>query len=122
MLFTVFSYKLMRIKRGSNYLILMLIISLNSIFTPVIAQQLNSADTSATFLVKDLQELVLLNHPIVKQAGLLSKEAQAKVFQSLGKFDPELIASLVKKLSAALITITTGIVSLKSHYGLVGPT
>ncbi len=97
MLFTVFSYKLMRIKRGSNYLILMLIISLNSIFTPVIAQQLNSADTSATFLVKDLQELVLLNHPIVKQAGLLSKEAQAKVLQSLGKFDPALIASFGKK-------------------------
>src|SRR4051812_25270296 len=97
MLFTVFSYKLMRIKRGSNYLILMLIISLNGIFSPVFAQQLNSTDTSATFLVKDLQELVLLNHPIVKQAGLLSKEAQAKVLQSLGKFDPALIGSFGKK-------------------------
>ena len=82
--------------KGCSYQGLMLTIFFFGIFTSVLAQQ-PTADSNGVFLVKDLQELVLLNHPIVKQAGLLSKEAQARVLQSLGKFDPALMASLGKK-------------------------
>ncbi|MDY0907097.1 TolC family protein [Pedobacter sp. CFBP9032] len=82
--------------KGCSYQGLMLTIFFFGIFTSVLAQQ-PTADRNGVFLVKDLQELVLLNHPIVKQAGLLSKEAQARVLQSLGKFDPALMASFGKK-------------------------
>ncbi|UKT65224.1 TolC family protein [Pedobacter mucosus] len=50
------------------------------------------------FLLRDMQEIVLLNHPIIQQAGLLSKAAQARVLQSLGNFDPEVMASFGRKI------------------------
>ena len=57
----------------------------------------NSQD-SVEFKLNDMQELILLNHPIVKQAGLLSKEANAKVLQALGGFDPAISASFSRKI------------------------
>ena len=52
---------------------------------------------SNVFRLADLKELVLRNHPIVKQAALLSEGAQAKVMQALGKFDPRLEAAFAQK-------------------------
>lgn len=54
-------------------------------------------DTSRIFTVRDLEELVFMNHPVVKQANLLSDEARAKVMQARGNFDPTLKASLDRK-------------------------
>ncbi|WP_035333780.1 TolC family protein [Dyadobacter crusticola] len=42
------------------------------------------------FALKDFEQIVLANHPIVKQAGLLSDEARTKVQQAWGDFDPNL--------------------------------
>lgn len=61
-------------------------------------QQKPAADSSNVFALKDLEELVIVNHPIVKQAVLLSAEARAKVMQSLGNFDPTLKASFGRKI------------------------
>ncbi len=60
------------------------------------AQQKPAVDSSM-FTLKNLEELVIVNHPIVKQAFLLSEEAKAKVTQSLGSFDPTLNASFGRK-------------------------
>jgi len=64
------------------------------------AQQQKSAaaDSNKIFALKDLEELVIANHPIVKQAALLSAEAKAKVMQALGYFDPKLNASFDRKI------------------------
>lgn len=62
-----------------------------------IAQVNASTDTSRIFSIRDLEEFVLLNHPIVKQADLLSEEARARLQQALGNFDPSLKASFDRK-------------------------
>jgi len=49
------------------------------------------------FRLRDMQEIVLTGHPIIMQAGLLSKTAQARVLQSLGNFDPAVAASFGSK-------------------------
>ena len=56
------------------------------------------ADTANTFLLGDLQEIVFQNHPIMKQAALLSESARANVMQSLGYFDPLLKAGFNRKV------------------------
>jgi outer membrane protein TolC len=62
------------------------------------AQVRKPADTSfAVFTLKDMQDIVLRHHPIVKQAALLSQEAKAKVTTALGNFDPALTASFSRK-------------------------
>ncbi|WP_153800319.1 TolC family protein [Foetidibacter luteolus] len=55
------------------------------------------ADSGKVFSLQHLQQYVLYHHPVVKQAALLSDAARARVFQSLGKFDPKLEASFSKK-------------------------
>lgn len=55
-------------------------------------------DTSKAFLIDDLQEIVFQNHPIMKQAALLSEAARANVLQSLGYFDPALKAGFDRKV------------------------
>lgn len=55
-------------------------------------------DTANVFLLKDLQEIVFRNHPVVKQAALLSETARANVMQSLGFFDPTLKAGFDRKM------------------------
>ncbi|WP_345213914.1 TolC family protein [Mucilaginibacter gynuensis] len=62
------------------------------------AQTGQAADTGRVFELKDLEEIVFKNHPIVKQASLLSDAAKATVLQSLGYFDPALKASFGRKL------------------------
>lgn len=57
-------------------------------FLCIIPAKAQSLDVNSVFTVKDFQSLVLRNHPIVKQAFLLGESAQAKVMESLGKFDP----------------------------------
>ena len=56
------------------------------------------ADTSHVFSIEDLQEIVFQNHPIMKQAALLSEAAKANVMQSLGYFDPALKAGFDRKV------------------------
>ncbi|WP_215237705.1 TolC family protein [Dyadobacter helix] len=61
------------------------------------AKKVDTPDSVKVFSVRDLQELVLLNNPVVKQAGLLSEAARARVSQALGSFDPSLKASFDQK-------------------------
>lgn len=49
------------------------------------------------FTLMDLEELMMSNHPVVKQAALLSEMAKAQVAQARGKFDPALQAEFRKK-------------------------
>ncbi|GGB96636.1 transporter [Dyadobacter sediminis] len=46
--------------------------------------------TARVFALNDFEQIVLANHPVVKQAGLLTDEARAKVQQAWGDFDPAL--------------------------------
>ncbi|WP_158826183.1 TolC family protein [Mucilaginibacter lacusdianchii] len=62
------------------------------------AQNNKVSDSSKVFALQDLQEFVFKNHPIVKQAALLSDAARANVLQSLGYFDPALKAAFGRKL------------------------
>ncbi|WP_282456430.1 TolC family protein [Chitinophaga sedimenti] len=55
-------------------------------------------DTADYFFLRDLQEIVFRNHPVVKQAALLSESARANVMQSLGYFDPSLKAGFDQKV------------------------
>lgn len=61
------------------------------------AQNGQASDSLKIFSIKDLQEHVLLNNPVVKQAELLSEAARAKVTQALGSFDPNLKAGFDRK-------------------------
>ena len=54
-------------------------------------------DTAKVFSIQDLAELVFANHPIVKQAALLSEEARAKVLEARGGFDPKLGSDFHRK-------------------------
>ncbi len=55
-------------------------------------------DTARVFSLQDLADLVFANHPVVKQAALLSADAQAQVQQARGGFDPKLGAGFDRKL------------------------
>jgi len=68
---------------------------------PLQTQQLDEirpADTAKVFSLQDLAELVFANHPIVKQAALLSEEGRSQVLQARGGFDPKLEADFHRKL------------------------
>jgi outer membrane protein TolC len=56
------------------------------------------ADTARVFSLQDLADLVFANHPVVKQAALLSADAQAQVQQARGGFDPKLGSGFDRKL------------------------
>lgn len=62
------------------------------------AQTGQAAGNNGVFALADLEEIVFRNHPIVKQAALLSDAAKANVLQSLGYFDPALKASFARKV------------------------
>ncbi|GHE41902.1 transporter [Sphingobacterium griseoflavum] len=49
------------------------------------------------FTVSDLEDLLMRNHPVVKQTMLLSETAKSQVLQALGKFDPALYTSFHNK-------------------------
>ncbi len=68
--------------------------------TPVTALQsgnMKTVDSARIFPVSLFQQILLRNHPIVRQAELLSAAARADVLQSLGKFDPMLESSFDRK-------------------------
>ena len=80
-----------------TYALCMLFLMLAMAFTESVAQQKAVSDTSKMFELKDLEEIVFFNHPIVKQAELLSEEAKAKVMQAWGGFDPALKSHFGRK-------------------------
>lgn len=55
-------------------------------------------DTARVFSLQDLADLVFANHPVVKQAALLSADAQAQVRQARGGFDPKLGSGFDRKI------------------------
>ena len=59
--------------------------------------EIHPADTARVFSLQDLAQLVYANHPIVKQAALLSAEAQSQVLQARGGFDPKLGSDFHRK-------------------------
>jgi outer membrane protein TolC len=59
--------------------------------------EIKPADTAKVFSLQDLADLVFANHPIVKQAALLSDEARSQVAQARGGFDPKLGSDFHRK-------------------------
>ena len=59
--------------------------------------EVQPADTTKVFSLQDLAEVVFANHPIVKQAALLSDEARSQVLQARGGFDPKLGSDFHRK-------------------------
>ncbi|TGE24669.1 TolC family protein [Hymenobacter aquaticus] len=55
-------------------------------------------DTARVFSLQDLADLVFAHHPLVKQAALLSADAQAQVLAARGGFDPKLGSGFDRKL------------------------
>lgn len=54
-------------------------------------------DTGIVFTAQEFYQAVLQHNPIVKQAALLSLEAQAQVQQARGAFDPKLFSTYNRK-------------------------
>lgn len=52
---------------------------------------------TAVFSLNDLSALMLANHPIIRQANLLSEEARQEVMQARGGFDPKLASGFDRK-------------------------
>jgi outer membrane protein TolC len=59
--------------------------------------EVQPSDTAKVFSLQDLADLVFANHPIVKQAALLSDEARSQVLQARGGFDPKLGSDFHRK-------------------------
>ncbi|GAB3882357.1 TolC family protein [Spirosoma agri] len=57
----------------------------------------SASDTVPVFTAEEFYQAVLQHHPIVRQAGLLSQEAQAQVQQARGAFDPRLFSDYKRK-------------------------
>lgn len=55
------------------------------------------ADTTNVFLLSDFYKQILLYHPVVRQAGLLSEQAQQEIRLSRGNFDPKLVSKFYEK-------------------------
>jgi len=54
-------------------------------------------DTTKVLSYRDFYELVTQNHPVLKQANLLPKDAQAELLMAKGNFDPKLEANFDQK-------------------------
>jgi len=65
--------------------------------SPYLSAQEKEYGATKSFTVDDMEELLMTNHPIVKQVNLLSETAKAQVTQALGKFDPTLNSSFKNK-------------------------
>ena len=50
-----------------------------------------------TFGYEDFKNLVLKNHPTVKQANLFPRDAEAEIMQAKGAFDPKLTSYFDRK-------------------------
>ncbi|MBO2008389.1 TolC family protein [Hymenobacter negativus] len=67
---------------------------------PLQTTQLNGVqpgDTAKVFSLQNLADIVFANHPIVKQADLLSDEARSQVLQARGGFDPKIGSDFHRK-------------------------
>lgn len=58
-------------------------------FLNLLSQKTFSQQTEI-FTFQDFQEIILKNHPVVKQANLYLKDADAELLQAKGQFDPKL--------------------------------
>ena len=76
-------------------LLFILIILLSGLLNSFAQAQTDTADV---FMLQDLEVMVFRNHPVVKQAALLSESARANVMQSLGYFDPGIRAGFDRKM------------------------
>lgn len=55
------------------------------------------SDTARVFTYRDFYDLVIKNHPILKQANTLSDQAKAELLMARGGFDPKLEAGFDRK-------------------------
>ncbi|TAF79681.1 MAG: TolC family protein [Runella slithyformis] len=55
------------------------------------------SDTAKVLSYRDFYDLVTRNHPVLKQANLISKDAQAELLMAKGNFDPKLEANFDQK-------------------------
>ncbi|MCE7062246.1 TolC family protein [Dyadobacter sp. CY343] len=78
--------------------VLVLLLALVTSPVTCFAQADTVVGTARVFTLHDLEQIVLANHPIVKQAGLLSEEARTKVQQAWGDFDPALKSGFNRKI------------------------
>ncbi len=81
---------------------LLIYISVPFIIQPAMAQKSMEAvfslpDSVETFNLDEFYSIILKNHPVVQQAGLLSVMAQQEVRLARGGFDPKLNLSLDRK-------------------------
>ncbi|WP_266365033.1 TolC family protein [Tellurirhabdus rosea] len=67
-----------------------------SLFIPSSASG-QTADSARVFSFNDFAELILKNHPIVRQAALLPEEARQEVMQARGAFDPKVASGFDRK-------------------------
>lgn len=98
-------------------LLLILIISLSGLLSSFAQAQTDTADV---FMLQDLEVMVFRNHPIVKQAALLSESARANVMQSLGYFDPGIRAGFDRKMFGSKTYYNRWVSELKVPLWLAG--
>lgn len=58
-----------------------------------LAEIVESQDTAKQFSLEDYLQIVMANHPVVKQANLLPETAQQEIQLAKGAFDPKLSAN-----------------------------
>lgn len=98
-------------------LLFILIISLSGLPSSFAQSQTDTADV---FMLQDLEVMVFRNHPIVKQAALLSEAARANVMQSLGYFDPGIRAGFDRKMFGSKTYYNRWVSELKVPLWLAG--
>ena len=67
------------------------------LLTLITANLRAQTDTTKVFAYRDFYELVLQNHPVLKQANTLSEAAKAELLMARGGFDPKLMAGFDQK-------------------------
>lgn len=73
------------------------VIATSETSTALVLAAVVPADTGTVFTAGEFYQAVLQHHPIVKQAALLSLEANAQVQQARGAFDPKLFSDYNRK-------------------------
>lgn len=68
----------------------------------VVAQQfldslIRESDSTRVFTIDDLFAVILANHPVVRQADILTENAKQEIRLARGSFDPKLSVNWVKK-------------------------
>jgi outer membrane protein TolC len=59
-------------------------------FALILVSQMTFSQKTEVFSFQDFQEIILKNHPVVKQANLYIKDAAAELMQAKGLFDPKI--------------------------------